>query len=114
MSAFGKHGVRCDWCGKISTNLRGEYVRPIRNQWGVQLAGYIAMRKIGGEDLGHDICQECNANLCPFRNYSLDESRYRPLWGRLSRQQEDRERDDPDDNQSRHEPKEGGLPLFVD
>jgi hypothetical protein len=66
MSTFGKHGVRCDWCGKISNHPRGEYVRPVRNEHGDRLTGYITMRKIGGEDFGNDICQECAADLCPF------------------------------------------------
>ena len=65
MSAFGKNGKRCDWCGKIANNVHGEYLRPVRNQHGDQLAGYIQMRTSGGEDVGLDICCECAAGGCP-------------------------------------------------
>lgn len=27
MSYFGKHGIRCDKCGKFANNLAGEYVK---------------------------------------------------------------------------------------
>ena len=61
MSAFGKKGRRCDWCGKFSTNRIGEYTKPD----GIS-CGYINTPDWEREnDQGHDICEECYANLCP-------------------------------------------------
>lgn len=55
MSWFGKTGVRCDWCGKISNNASGEYTR----QDGVT-AGYIRMMlDRNGQDDGRDRCDDC-------------------------------------------------------
>lgn len=65
MSRFRKHGVRCDWCGKFTSNANGEYQKPDGS------AGYIVQpeweRFPGGRtDVGsvqstNDICEECAA-----------------------------------------------------
>jgi hypothetical protein len=73
MSAFQQTGVRCDWCGKFARNERGEYTRPICNEHGVPLAGYIRrppweVDEHGNDkspDDGFDICEECRIGLCP-------------------------------------------------
>lgn len=50
MSAFGKHGVRCDSCGKISRGkTTGEYTRKDGS------AGYIWPQ----DDDSKDICDDC-------------------------------------------------------
>lgn len=63
MSNFGKQGVRCDFCGKISNRIDGTYRRPNGQ------AGYIGRigeyrfpdgSKIVDE---RDICNECT---CPY------------------------------------------------
>ena len=50
MSAFGKHGARCDYCGKFSKNPRGEYVRKDGS------AGYMWPDE---NDDTKDICSDC-------------------------------------------------------
>lgn len=53
MSAFGKHGVRCDTCGKISKGRpTGEYTRQDGS------VGYIWPEE-GETDMGRDICDDC-------------------------------------------------------
>lgn len=58
MSIFRKnakgrcHGVRCDWCGKIANNERGEYTKPDGS------AGYILAPDCDKDDI-KDICEEC-------------------------------------------------------
>lgn len=56
MSAFGKHGTRCDTCGKFSRNkLTGEYTRKDGS------CGYIwpEDNAIEGGDPKRDICDDC-------------------------------------------------------
>ncbi len=75
MSAFGKHGRRCDWCGKFTTRHDGLYTRPIKNAYGINLAGYIRQPSwmfnddgsliAGNENDDSDICEECWGDLCP-------------------------------------------------
>lgn len=68
MSATKNNAVRCDWCGKLSSNQLGEYTKPDGRS-----AGYINSpeweRNEDGsykEDGGWaDICEECEANRCP-------------------------------------------------
>jgi hypothetical protein len=52
MSAFGKHGVRCDKCGKIANNRSGEYLRKDMT------CGYI-MPEDNENGGSQDICTDC-------------------------------------------------------
>lgn len=61
MSAFGKRGVRCDWCGRFSANRGGEYTKPGT----VGGAAYIHQAFHGDDDNGTDICEECRDGVCP-------------------------------------------------
>jgi hypothetical protein len=56
MSQFGKKGVRCDDCGKISKAPLGEYTRQDKS------AGYISSH---GRNCPHDLCEECEEKLGP-------------------------------------------------
>ena len=49
--AKGKR-IRCDWCGKLSNNRRGEYTRQDGS------AGYINCADAENDD-GRDKCDEC-------------------------------------------------------
>jgi hypothetical protein len=70
MSAFGRKGRRCDWCGKFSKHPQGEYTKPdgvscgyIRQpEWHFKPDG---STKPEYADSGSDICEECFAGLCP-------------------------------------------------
>jgi hypothetical protein len=69
MSSFGKHGYRCDWCGKIANNIKGEYERPKTNAAGYHLAGYIKQPNWEREQdiqSSNDICDECEESRCPY------------------------------------------------
>lgn len=56
MTAFGKHGARCDGCGVFSTNRDGYYIR--KNG----MAGTISNR---GRECDHDYCDDCEGGLAP-------------------------------------------------
>lgn len=46
--------VRCDWCGRLSSNVNGEYERSDK------IAGYITTpERWGLHDDGRDICDDC-------------------------------------------------------
>lgn len=58
MSAFGKHGTRCDTCGKFSKNpTTGEYIRK-NGSAGYIWPEYENVASVTIEN-GRDICEEC-------------------------------------------------------
>lgn len=60
MSAFGKHGTRCDTCGKFSKNrTTGEYTRKDGS------CGYIwpEDNELPNGRVGKDICDDCLSSL---------------------------------------------------
>jgi hypothetical protein len=72
MSLAKNSSVRCDWCGRLSRNALGEYVRPDGS------AGYIgcpdwAKEDAAGDD-GRDICTDCEMDP-PGIGVELDELR---------------------------------------
>lgn len=60
MTAFGKkYGIRCDGCGKISSDESGYYRRPDGTY------GNITSQ---GRGCDHDFCDECEAKNAPEYN----------------------------------------------
>lgn len=57
MSVFGRHGVRCDGCGRISNDQQGYYVDK-HSGWPGHINGH-------GRDCAHDYCSECEEKLPP-------------------------------------------------
>ncbi len=70
MSRTRNNAIRCDWCGRLTRNVNGEYTRPD----GVS-AGYIVQPEWerfpggvttdGSIESNNDVCEECAAGRCP-------------------------------------------------
>jgi hypothetical protein len=57
MSRFGKHGYRCNYCGKFTTSRDGEYTRPDGS------AGYMH-DPVWAKGTELDTCEECSEKRC--------------------------------------------------